>query len=329
MKFAVIGSAHNHIHEFIDDMLSSNNEFIGIYDDNTEISKNISEKYTVPLFNSMEELFDSGIEVAGTTAVNSEKIDIIEKCNEHGVHIMADKPIAINDEQYKRLKKVIDEGRIEVGLMLTIRFMSEVQAIKELLRNETIGKLLSVEIFNPHRLMAATRPEWHFEEELNGGIVTDLIVHSVDLYRWFTESDIDSYTGLKQKSILKEKKSFYDCAQFLVTSKNGTSGYFRVDWHMTDTHWNWGDMRVFCTGSKGCLEARCLGDPLTRESLLILYEEGKETVRLNVDKCTQTVIKDFLNRINKKDYIIGHDDILAACRTSLNLSNSAKKYTME
>jgi predicted dehydrogenase len=242
---------------------------------------------------------------------------------------MADKPVAINDEQYERLKKVIDEGRIEVGLMLTMRFMSELHGIKELIKNETIGKLLSVEIFNPHRLMAHTRPDWHFEEELNGGIVVDLIVHSVDLYRWFTESEIDSYTGLKQKSILSEKKSFYDCAQFLVTSKTGTSGYFRVDWHMTDTHWNWGDMRVFLTGSKGCLEARCLGDPLTREPVVVLYEEGKETVRLNVNKYTQTVTGDFLNRINKKEYIIGHDDILAACRTSLDLSNAAKKYIID
>jgi len=329
MKFAVIGSAHNHIYEFINDMLSSENEFIGVFDDNSDVSKNISEKYNVPVFGNMVELFGTGIEIVGTTAVNNEKIDIIEKCNERGVHIMADKPVAINDEQYKRLKKVIDEGRIQVGLMLTMRFMNEVQAIKELLKNETIGKLLSVEIFNPHRLMANTRPDWHFQEKLNGGIVVDLIVHSVDLYRWFTGSEIASCMGLKQKSILKEKESFYDCAQFLVTSKNGTSGYFRVDWHMTDTHWNWGDMRIYLTGSKGCLEARCLGDPLTREPLVILYEEGKETVRLEVDKCNQTVTRDFLNRINKKDYIIGHADILAACRTSLDLNNAAKKYIID
>ncbi len=328
MKFGVIGSAHAHIYEFIEDMLSLDAEFSGVFNDNSELAQELSKKYSVPLFDDMNKLFESGIEIAGTTAINNVKIDIIEKCSEHGVHILADKPVVINDEQYQRLKKVIDDGKIQVGLMLTIRFMNEVQAVKQILDEKAIGDLLSVEIFNPHRLTPHLRPDWHFEEDLNGGIVIDLLAHSIDLFNWFTGSEIDSYTGLMQKSILPEKKSFYDSSQFFVTSKVGTSGYFRVDWHIPDSHWNWGDMRIFCTGSKGMLEARCLGDPLSKEPLVALFQSGKDTVKLEVAKVNNSVTKDFVNRINKKEYIIGHKDILDVCKNSIEFSKNAKRYLL-
>lgn len=328
MKFGVIGSAHGHIYEFIEDMLSLGGEFSGVYNDNSELAQDLSKKYSVPLFEDAEKLFQCGIEIAGTTAINNRKIDIIEQCSCHGVHVMADKPAVINEDQYLRLKKVMEEGKIEVGLMLTIRFMDEVQAIKSILDQKTIGELLSVEIFNPHRLTPHTRPDWHFEEDLNGGIVIDLLVHSIDLFNWFTSSEIESYTGVAQKSILKEKKTFYDSSQFFVTSKAGASGYFRVDWHIPDTHWNWGDMRIFCTGSKGCLEARCLGDPLTKEPLVVLFQNGSETVKLNVPKCNTSVTKDFFYRIQKQKHIIGHKDILEVCKSSIEFNKSAQKVVM-
>ncbi len=328
MKFGVIGSAHGHIYEFVEDMLSLGGEFSGIFNDNSELALDLSKKYDVPLFDDAEKLFACGIEIIGTTAINNRKIDIIEQCSQHGVHVMADKPVVINEGQYLRLKKVIEEGKIEVGLMLTIRFMDEVQAIKDILAENRIGELLSVEIFNPHRLTPHTRPDWHFEEDLNGGIIIDLLVHSIDLFQWFTSSEIESYTGIVQKSILKEKKTFYDSSQFFVTSKSGISGYFRVDWHIPDTHWNWGDMRIFCTGSKGCLEARCLGDPLTKEPIVVLFENGSETVKLNVPKVNNSVTKDFFNRINKQNYLIGHKEILDVCKNSIAFSKSAKKVVM-
>jgi predicted dehydrogenase len=325
MKFAVLGSAHEHIYEFIEDMLGREHEFVGIYNDDSVLVKEIAQKYDVAVYQQLEELFDKGIEVAGTSAINNQKMRYIAECNKHGVHIIADKPLVLNRSQYQELEAIIKEGRIEIGLMLTARFMPQVYSIKKLITKGAIGDLISIEIFNPHQLKVNKRPEWHFEREQNGGVVIDLMIHSIDLYNWFTESLIEDYYGVAQKTILPDKESFYDSTQFFVIGKNGITGYFRADWHMTDTHWSWGDFRVFCSGTKGCLEARVLGDPLTKEPMLILFEEGKETRKLSVDDPGLSVTGDFINRVEGRDYIIGHKDILDASRMSIEFDEKAKE----
>ncbi|NMA82568.1 MAG: Gfo/Idh/MocA family oxidoreductase [Epulopiscium sp.] len=328
MKFAVIGAAHAHIYEFIDDMLAMDGEFIGIYEDHSEYVKEVAEKYNVPIFLDMKELFGQGVEVVGTSAINHEKIDVIEQCSNYNVHVIADKPIAVNEKDYKRLEKIIAKGNIEVGLMLTVRFMSPIYTIKQVIERGEIGQLLGVEIFSPHRLRAEGRPDWHFEKEKNGGIVIDLMIHSIDLYHWLTKSEISDFMGSVTKSILQEKEDFYDCAQFFVQSQNGANGYLRVDWHMTDTHWNWGDLRVFCTGSKGMIEVRAIGDPLTKELVAILFKEGEETRKLELEEANQSVTCDFIKRIRKEEHSITHQDILDATRLAIEFDKKAKKVNL-
>ena len=324
MRFAVIGSAHGHINQFIKEMLAAGGEFAGVFNDGWDITGKIVEKYGVKLFDSIEEMFDQGIDIAGTSAVNNKKIDIIEQCAAKGVHIMADKPIAVNEAQYERLEKVVNNAGVQVGLMLTVRFMKEVWTLKKAIDNGKVGKLLSVEILSPHKLSANKRPGWHFEKEENGGIIIDLMIHSVDLFRWLTGGEITEYEGVVQKSILPEKKTFYDSSQFFVNSSNGVSGYFRVDWHMPESYRTWGDLRIFCTGTKDCIEARVVGDPLTGKPLFILFREECGIKGVDTHMPTVSVTRDFLNRIAGKEYVINHDDILKASRIVLDFDKKAR-----
>jgi predicted dehydrogenase len=327
-KFGVIGSAHGHIFEFIEDMLKIGGEFVGIYDDNSQLCKEISQKYNIPIFKDKDELIESGVEVVGTSAISNEKIDIIEYCESKGVHIIADKPIVTNKQQLNRLEKIIERGIIQIGLLLTVRFMPEVYAVKQLINSGKLGRLLSIEIFNPHKLSANSRPDWHFEHDKGGGVIIDLMVHSVDLYRWLSNNEIDNYSGLVKKSMLPEKPSFYDMANFSVQSGNGISGYLRVDWHMTTAHWSWGDLRIFCTGTKGSIEIRALGDPITKEPIAVFFSEDNKTTKLDITSISLNATSDFINRIDGKAYIISHKDIVEGTRVCLDFDFDAKKIDL-
>ena len=328
-NFAVLGSAHGHIKEFIEVMLKKGGNFVGIYDDGSSLCKEFKNEYSVPLYKKLDDIFAQNLDIAGTSAVNNQKIDIIEECSRQGVHIIADKPIVVNHNQFETFKNIINKKKIEIGLMLTLRFDPCVSKVKKLLNENVIGRLLSVEIFSPHTLRKNTRPDWHFDKEQNGGIIIDLMVHSVDLYNWFTESDIIDYHGVVQKSILKEKEDFYDNCQFFLESQSGASGYLRVDWHMPENHWSWGDIRIFCTGTKGSLEARVTGDPITRESQIILFEKGEKTRKIDIkDEVQASVIDDFLKRVNGEESLIDHQDIVEATGLSIDFDRTVKKVNL-
>lgn len=324
MKFGIIGSAHGHIFSFISDMLKLNWEFSGIWNDGSSIAASIAEMNNIPLFDDMNELFAQGIEVAGTAAVNNRKIDILEACEKHNVHIMADKPIIIDEAQYERLEKVICSGNIQVGLMLSVRFMPAVHTLKKLIDKGVIGQLTSVEIFNPHKLTPASRPDWHFDRKQGGGIAIDLLAHSIDTFQWLTGNNIIEYNGIMTKSMLKKKPDFYDASQFMVLNQAGVSGYFRVDWHIPEKHWSWGDIRIFCTGAKGLIEVRAVGDPVTREPQVILYGIDGETRNIEIEDSGKTETTDFIDRIMGKDHSITHKDILETARLSVEFDKCAK-----
>lgn len=325
MKFGIIGSSHAHITAFVRDMQKSGHVFTGVYDDGTRMSADIAKNNNVPLMKTKDELFAAGVEIMGTAHINSLKIDVIEECESHGVHVMADKPAAVNYEQYERLKKVVENNKIQIGLMLDSRFSPRIQTAKRLVDEGKIGKLISLEIFNPHKLRLKSREAWKFDKEQNGGIIIDLLVHSIDLFEWFTGSRIKEFNGVAAKSILEDKPGFYDSTQFMVLSRDGISGYFRTDWHMPLNHWAWGDLRIFCTGSHGLIEARTVGDPITKKPMVILYGNEEETQVVPEIESGVTATTDLINRIEGRSYILSHEDILEATRLSIEFDKNARK----
>jgi len=326
MNFAVIGSAHGHIYEFVEDMVSLGGKFIAVYNDKTtDIAKAMSLKYSVPLVDNIDELLNLNIDIVGSSAINSDKVSIVEECSKRGIHIIVDKPLVINEEQYKRLEKVVENKKIQVGLMLAMRFMPTIHTLKKIILDNHIGSLINIEIITPHRLQAKHRLISFFDKHKNGGIIIDLLIHNIDLFNWLTESTISSFSGFVNETSLHENHKFMDSAYFLVRSQNGVSGYLRTDWHMPDSHWTWGDLRIFCVGTGGTIEVRVLGDPITKEEIIVLYKEGQPTTKIPVEECKNSSTIDFLNRINRKDYIISHKDILEVSRLSIEFDKDAKK----
>ena len=326
LRFAVIGTAHGHIYEFVEDMLDLSAEFVGVFDDKSSMAHDIARKYDVQLVSDKKALFDRGLDIVGTSAVNCMKLDIVEECERHGIHVIADKPLVVNEKQYRQLEQIISRGRIQVGLMLTARFIDPIYTAQKLIAEGQIGKVVTCEIFSPHRLRASKRPDWHFSKEQNGGIVIDLMVHSIDLFRWLTTEEISRFSGVVHKTLLAEKQDFFDGSQFMVTGDRGASGFLRVDWRMPDTHWSWGDLRVFVSATKGCLEIRALGDPLTREPIVILYKDGQETAPIPIQKCPSSSTRDFVARLSGKKALITHTDILEVTRLTIEFDKNAQQW---
>lgn len=328
MKFGIIGSDHGHVFTFVKHMVEKGCEFVGIVADGQANTQKLLHEYHVKMFETEEALFQENVDVIGCFAPNYRRIDVVETCARHQVHIMSDKPLVVNETDYKRLVKASESG-IEIGLMYTVRFERSVWKLKEVLDNHEIGDLVNVEMFNPHKLTPEKRPDWHFSKKESGGIAVDLFSHGVDLFRWFTGgNEIVRHSAIMTKSILKEKEDFYDFASANFVTANGITGYQRVDWHIPDTHWNWGDLRIFCLGTMGYAEARVLGDPITREEELIVFSPVNGTKKYELEEVELNETSDFLNRIAGGKACITMEDVLVSCRETLILDKEAEKQNM-
>jgi predicted dehydrogenase len=328
MKFGVYGCRHGHIGDFINEMLGLGHEFLGIYEAESDpIPKEMATKYKIPLFMEGEDLLRLRPDILGTSAVNNRKIDVIELCNEKGIHVMADKPIATSWKDCERLAKVIKDGRIQVGMMLTERFNPPIYTLWKLIREGKLGDIVSFTVMKPHKLREKTRAPWHFSKEENGGIAIDLLVHDVDLLRWFTGSEITSCSGYIRKTGYPQYATFYDSVNAMVRMENGVVATLEADWRMPDPYFTFGDGRIFCVGTKGRAEIKTTGDIGTngrpyglwlRDTMS--YERWKDL------PVPVTLTRDFLDRIEgKRDVLITNQDVLMANRAVVQMDEGLEK----
>ncbi|MFD0712911.1 Gfo/Idh/MocA family protein [Paenibacillus sp. GCM10027626] len=327
MKFGIIGCRHGHISSFITEMIELGHTCAGIYEQDKAFAAQIAAPFGIPVLDSEEPLLADDIEIIGSSAINSEKIAIIEQCERYGKAIMVDKPAVVNRAQLERLKAVLDRGLIQVGMMLTERFRSSTAALHRLIQEGRLGRIVSISTRKPHRLSPEARQPWHFEKEHNGGIIADLFIHDFDLLRWLTGCEITGIHSMMSKRIMPDKPTFYDAATAQVMLGGGVMAQLYADWHTPAKSWTWGDCRLFVVGTEGSAELRLNGDPLVaHEELLLWVSNDHAYERLELDAVPVNCTADFLNRIAGKPALVSHEDMYMACRATVLADEQAVIY---
>ncbi|MBZ5856856.1 putative oxidoreductase C-terminal domain-containing protein [Flavihumibacter profundi] len=141
---------------------------------------------------------------------NRSKADYISKSIEAGLHVFADKPMAINSAGFEQLKKSFDraaEKKLLLYDIMTERFQVTNRLQKELsmlpavfgqLQKGTTGDPAVVTESTHHffKLVSGkplVRPDWFFDVEQQGEGIVDVSTHLVDLVQWqcFPNQEID------------------------------------------------------------------------------------------------------------------------------------------
>ena len=331
-KFVIVGCQHGHIAMFIEEMHGLGYECAGIYErDPVPLASGIAESYGIPLYqeNDYTQLniwHDNTIEMIGSSAINHEKIDIVELCASHGKHAMLDKPAAVNREDYHRLEAVIRSGRIQVGMLLTERVNPALYTLRQLNAEGAFGHIVNMSFRKPHRLAASQRPDWFFDKSQNGGVIVDILIHDFDILCWITGQEIQSSSGYLGKRIMPEHETFYDTAHIQTVMEDGTVAQLYADWHTPDASWAWGDTRIFVTGTKASAELRLAGDPLLdKKALLLLVTNEATWSEVGLYEVPYTVCGDFVRRIRGEESAITHLDILVATKAAIDADEAAEK----
>lgn len=330
--FGIIGCEHAHIGIFIEEMLALGHVCAGIYEArNRELASELAGKYNVPLVQDPDVLLASPAEIIGSSAINREKIEIVERCERQGKHVMLDKPAVTNRTDYERLKAVMARGAITVGMLLTERFHPAVFTLKQRIEQGKLGRLVSIGIRKPHLLRQETRPPWFFSKDQCGGIVIDLLIHDIDLLRWLTGSEIATIDGVMVKHVLPEYPDFYDSASLQVMMADGVSAQLYADWHTPGGSWTWGDGRLFVAGTEGAAELRLSGDPFVSgqpdRPLLLHVGHTEHPVLAELEHPPTTITEDFLRRLAGQSSVLTDEDIMQAVKATIEADESVRSIS--
>lgn len=260
LKFAGIGIDHRHIFGMAANMMDVGAEFVGWWTEGEPepLAGFVKRFPDVPRAATPDVLFDDPeIELVLISCIPRDRAHWAIRAMRAGKDVMTDKPGCTTLAQLDAVQACVGEtGRIW-SIDFSERF--EVPAVTraaELVAEGAIGRVVQTLGMGPHRLNRATRPDWFFDREAYGGILTDIGSHQIDQFLFFTGSEDAEITLASTGNFANPgDPGLDDFGEIALSSPRGR-GYIRVDWYTPDALPTWGDGRLTILGTDGYIELR-------------------------------------------------------------------------
>jgi xylose dehydrogenase (NAD/NADP) len=229
LKWGVAGCGRFTEHTFVPTLKFLRRSTVqSFFSHNLKRAKELAEKSgAAGYFDNYEEFLKSDIDCVFIASVNAHHCEQVIKAAEAGKHILCEKPIALNSKQAEEMVEACKRNNVLLAVNYLHRLHPHVIKAKELITNQTIGKLVSVNVsFN---LDFPPGDNFRFNKELSGGgALRDLGTHMIDLLRYFG-GEITDIQGYMDNIIYN-----YDVEDFvsaLVRFENNSYGSFNVSYN--------------------------------------------------------------------------------------------------
>ena len=285
--------------------LTRKSTVVSLYSRDKNRSKTLSEKFGVQnSFDNYEEFLKSDIDAVFVSSANSHHYEQVIKAAKAGKNILCEKPLAITSKQAEDMVNVCKENNVLLAVNYVHRFHPLVIKAKELIVNQKLGKLVSIDVhFN---IDFPPDNNFRFKKVLSGGgALRDIGTHMIDLLRYFG-GEIENIDGVVGNLIYQSEVDDFA----LGTVKFAKSGYgtFNVSFNNKKA---FNRIEILC--HKGAIAVdNLIGKKLLSPKLTILLEdETRKSFRKRGNKMVyviKSVQKSFLK--NDTPHASGEDGLV-------------------
>ncbi len=116
IRLAVAGITHGHISFILNRPDKGDFELIGVFDTNAERTQQLAEKYKFSnnlIYHDLEQMLDK-VKPEAVVAFGSiyDHLAVVEACAPRGIHVMVEKPLAVNMKHAKRMAELAEKYHI-------------------------------------------------------------------------------------------------------------------------------------------------------------------------------------------------------------------------
>ncbi len=280
--FAAAFLDHGHINGQCNGLKDAGATLKSVFDpDPDKISAFIQRFPETQVAASFEEILaDPEIQLVSSAAVPSLRSSIGISVMQSGKDYFTDKSPFTTLEQLESAKDVVASTQQKYAVYYAERLHNDAAwRAGELIAEGAIGRVLQVLNLAPHRLAKNTRPDWFFDKDQYGGIITDIGSHQLEQFLTYANCTGATLNFARVENFSHpDKPGLEDFGEMSLTGDNGASFYSRVDWYTPDGLRTWGDGRTFIVGSEGSIELRKYIDPAREAptSKLFLIDKNDE-----------------------------------------------------
>lgn len=276
-------------------------------------------------------LDDPEVQLVTAAAIPSDRSAIGKQVLEAGKHYYTDKSPFTTLEQLAEIREVVKKTGKKYFCDFSERLHTESGWYAgELIKQGAVGDVLQIICLAPHNLNAPSRPEWFFQKDKYGGILTDIGSHQFEQFLHYAGCDKGKVNFARVENFGNpEYPGLEDFGEASLVLDNGVSCYSRIDWFNPKGHRTWGDGRTFILGTKGTIEVRKYNDlarePMESQVIYLIDQESEKRI-----PCSGKIGFPFygqfvLDILNGTDKAMTQEHVFAAAELSMQAQAFADK----
>jgi predicted dehydrogenase len=200
LRLGIIGLSHDHVHAVFQNRTNPDIEIVGIAESDTALVTRYVNQYHLDrniIYSSIEELIAKAKpEAVSVFSSISDHIKVVRICAPKKIHVMVEKPLAINYAQAKEMNDLSQKWGIEIITNYeTTWYPVTKDAYTKTIVDKLIGEPRKMVIHDGHRGpieigCSKEFTDWLTDPELNGGgAIIDFGCYGADLISYFMNGE--------------------------------------------------------------------------------------------------------------------------------------------
>lgn len=278
IRLGIAGLTHTHVHWLLGREDQEDVEIVGIVEPNRELAQRYASQYGFSMdlvYNNLEEMIAAtNPEAVAAFGTIYQHLEVVEACAPKGIHVMVEKPLAVNMEHAIKMHDLAQKHNIHLLTNYETTWYPSNHEAKELLQDGEIGDLRKIIVRDGHRGPKKIGVNEEFLEWLTdpvqngGGVLTDFGCYGANLATWIKEGRKPlTVTAVTQQLQPENNPAVEDEANIILTYEDATV--------LIQASWNWPigrkDMEIY--GLTGVIYAD------NRNDLRVRIAEGYDNFR--------------------------------------------------
>ncbi|MDP8242703.1 MAG: Gfo/Idh/MocA family oxidoreductase [Candidatus Hinthialibacter antarcticus] len=155
LRLAIVGLVHGHVGGFLRQAVEDKAiELVGVFDPTQALREQYAGRYgfdSKHLFGNLDAMLDRAKpEAVALMTSTFDHTEVVEKCAARGVHVMMEKPLAVNIEHGARIERAAKRNGIHVLVNYETTWYSSHHALKAKVEDGAIGELRKFVVRDGH-----------------------------------------------------------------------------------------------------------------------------------------------------------------------------------
>ncbi len=247
LRVAFIGMAHIHLDNLSRDFYEHTDkvEIIGVADvppytqeeREIRIRLNMPKTFELPIWEDYRELLSQNIDIAVVCTDIKAHADIVEEILGMDIHVVVDKPMAIDMEDAKRMYRAYHKSKAQLVINWPVAWFPTFRKAKELADEGVVGKVLRVHYRSPANTgaydirqhdMSELAKLWWYRSDRGGGSICDYAGYGCVLATWIFGKTARRVSGFK-KNFMHPFSDIEDYSTFTLDFGDGI-GWLEGSW---------------------------------------------------------------------------------------------------